>query len=83
MDAIEQKNLTRILLKALECVEKGNDIPSEFANILFPPSRKENELVYFGKDTESSIIANTLYVPFQLEKKILIILMKTKRGKIN
>ncbi len=49
----------------LRLIEKGEEISPEWARILFPPERREYELVYYGKDREEDIIANTLAVPFQ------------------
>jgi len=43
----------------------GEDISSEWARILFPPEKREYELVYYGKEREEDIIANTLAVPLQ------------------
>lgn len=46
-------------------LEKGEDISPEWARILFPPEKREYELVYHGKDREEDIIADTLAVPLQ------------------
>ena len=54
----QNKELIRLL-------EKGEDISSEWARILFPPEKREYELVYHGKDREEDIIADTLAVPLQ------------------
>lgn len=54
----QNKELKRLL-------EKGEDISPEWARILFPPEKKEYELVYHGKDREEDIIADTLAVPLQ------------------
>jgi hypothetical protein len=40
-------------------LQSGQDLPENFKNILFPPERREYELVYDGKDREEDIIANT------------------------
>lgn len=49
----------------LRLLEKGEDLSPEWARILFPPEKREYELVYHGKDREEDIIADTLAVPFQ------------------
>ena len=46
-------------------LEKGEAISPEWARILFPPEKREYELVYHGKDREEDIIADTLAVPLQ------------------
>lgn len=45
---------------------KGEDLPREFKNSLFPPDRHEYELTYVGKDREEDIIADTMAVPLQV-----------------
>ncbi len=40
-------------------------ISPEWARILFPPEKREYELVYHGKKREEDLIANTLAVPLQ------------------
>jgi len=49
----------------LRLLEKGEELSPEWARILFPPEKREYELVYQGKDREEDIIANALAVPFQ------------------
>jgi len=51
--------------KLLRLLEKGEEISPEWARILFPPEKREYELVYHGKDREEDIIADTLAVPLQ------------------
>src|SRR5260370_10251289 len=46
-------------------LQHGEDISPEWARILFPPEKREYELVYHGKQREEDIIANTLAVPLQ------------------
>ncbi|OGX38466.1 MAG: hypothetical protein A3D87_04815 [Omnitrophica WOR_2 bacterium RIFCSPHIGHO2_02_FULL_50_17] len=43
----------------------GEEISPEWAKILFPPEKREYELVYYGKDRAEDIIADTLAVPLQ------------------
>jgi len=49
----------------LRLLEKGEEPSPEWARILFPPEKREYELVYHGKDREEDIIADTLAVPLQ------------------
>ncbi len=49
----------------IRLLEKGEEISPEWARILFPPEKREYELVYHGKDREEDIIADTLAVPLQ------------------
>jgi DNA modification methylase len=49
----------------LRLLEKGEELSPEWARILFPPEKREYELVYHGKDREEDIIADTLAVPLQ------------------
>ena len=46
-------------------LQKGEELSPEWARILFPPEKREYELVYHGKEREEDIIANTLTVPLQ------------------
>jgi len=41
------------------------ELPLDYKHILFPPERKEYELVYSGKDREEDILADTMAVPLQ------------------
>jgi site-specific DNA-methyltransferase (adenine-specific)/adenine-specific DNA-methyltransferase len=49
----------------IRLLEQGEEISSEWARILFPPEKREYELVYHGKEREEDILANTLAVPLQ------------------
>ncbi len=51
--------------RLIEILESGEEISTEWARILFPPEKREYELVYHGKEREEDIIANTLAVPLQ------------------
>lgn len=46
-------------------LQQGVDLSPEWARILFPPEKREYELVYHGKEREEDIIADTLAVPLQ------------------
>ncbi len=49
----------------IELLEQGEDLPYDYKHLLFPPERKEYELVYAGKEREEDILAETMAVPFQ------------------
>src|SRR6266480_5721434 len=49
----------------IRLLEQSEDISPEWALILFPPEKREYELVYGGKEREEDILANTLAVPLQ------------------
>ncbi len=49
----------------IRLLENGEEISPEWARMLFPPEKREYELVYHGKDREEKIIADTLAVPLQ------------------
>ena len=49
----------------IRLLEQGEELSPEWAHILFPPEKREYELVYYGKEREEDILANTLAVPLQ------------------
>ena len=49
----------------IRLLQQGEDIAPEWARLLFPPEKREYELVYHGKEREEDILANTLAVPLQ------------------
>lgn len=49
----------------IRLLSQGEDLSPEWARVLFPPEKREYELVYHGKEREEDIIANTLAVPLQ------------------
>lgn len=51
--------------RLLQILASGEELSPEWARILFPPEKREYELVYHGKEREEDIIANTLAVPLQ------------------
>jgi site-specific DNA-methyltransferase (adenine-specific)/adenine-specific DNA-methyltransferase len=51
--------------KIIELLKKGEDIPIEFQEDIFPTAKKEYELKYVGKERKESILNNTMSVPFQ------------------
>jgi len=46
-------------------LRQGEELSPEWARVLFPPQKREYELVYYGKERAEEIIANTLAVPLQ------------------
>lgn len=51
--------------RIIELLEKGENLPLNYKHILFPPEKKEYELVYDGKQREEDILADTMAVPLQ------------------
>jgi site-specific DNA-methyltransferase (adenine-specific)/adenine-specific DNA-methyltransferase len=49
-------------------LQTGLEVPEDYKHLLFPPERKEYELVYAEKEREEDIIANTWGVPLQAVK---------------
>jgi hypothetical protein len=49
----------------IRLLEQGEELSPEWARILFPPEKREYELVYHGKEREEDILSNTLAVPLQ------------------
>lgn len=49
----------------IDLLAKGSDIAPEWSRILFPPEKREYELVYGGKAREEEVIAETIAVPLQ------------------
>ena len=46
-------------------LKQGEELSPEWTRIIFPPEKRECELVYHGKEREEDIVANTLAVPLQ------------------
>ncbi len=65
MDKKREEKIYELLKRGLKLVESGDELPAEWARELFPPERREYELVYHGKETEEQILADTMAVPFQ------------------
>jgi site-specific DNA-methyltransferase (adenine-specific)/adenine-specific DNA-methyltransferase len=61
MTTLSKKDRQRII----EILESEEELPLDYKHILFPPERKEYELVYAGKDREEDILADTMAVPLQ------------------
>lgn len=49
----------------IETLRRGEELPADWARELFPPEKREYELVYHGKEREEDILADTLAVPLQ------------------
>jgi site-specific DNA-methyltransferase (adenine-specific)/adenine-specific DNA-methyltransferase len=47
----------------IRLLQAGEEISPEWARLLFPPEKRESEVVHHGKEREGDIIANTLAVP--------------------
>ncbi|MHB1181941.1 MAG: site-specific DNA-methyltransferase [Sulfuricella sp.] len=54
--------------RVIQALQRGEDLPSDWARELFPPEKSEYELVYYGKEREEDIIAGTMAVPLQAER---------------
>lgn len=52
-------------LEIVRRLQQGEELSPEWARILFPPEKREHELVYLGKEREEDIVAGTLAVPLQ------------------
>ena len=51
--------------EVVRLLQQGEELSPEWARILFPPEKRECELVYHGKQREGDIIADALAVPLQ------------------
>lgn len=51
--------------RLVDLIQAGEELDPEWARLLFPPEKREYELLYHGKDREEDIIADTLAVPLQ------------------
>ena len=49
----------------IEALRRGEDLPAEWARELFPPEKREYELVYHGKEREEEVLAETMATPLQ------------------
>jgi DNA modification methylase len=49
----------------IDKLRQGEDLPVEWARELFPPEKREYELVYYGKEREEEILAETMALPLQ------------------
>jgi hypothetical protein len=51
--------------EVVRILQGGDELSAEWARILFPPEKREHELVYHGKEREEDILADTMAVPLQ------------------
>lgn len=51
--------------QVIETLRRGDDLPPDWARVLFPPEKREYELTYFGKERQEDVIAETMAVPLQ------------------
>jgi site-specific DNA-methyltransferase (adenine-specific)/adenine-specific DNA-methyltransferase len=51
--------------RVIEALRRGEELPREWARELFPPEKREYELVYHDKDRVEDIIGETMAVPLQ------------------
>lgn len=49
----------------IDLLSRGADVAPEWSRIIFPPDRREYELVYAGKARDEEVIADTIAVPLQ------------------
>jgi len=49
----------------IEKLRRKEELPREWARALFPPEKREYELVYYDKEREEDILAETMAVPLQ------------------
>lgn len=71
MNEKTNENLSRLLQvleEAKTYVENGKDIPNDFCRILFPPEKREYELMYYGKESSEFILSNIIPVPLQEDR---------------
>ena len=61
MPKLPEKDRERII----QILELGDELPIDYKHVLFPPEKKEYELVYAGKEREEDILADTMAVPLQ------------------
>lgn len=66
------QNEKAIQLQALEIareyIENNQEIPNELSRILFPPEKREYELIYWGKESKQEILSNIIPVPLQTDR---------------
>jgi len=54
--------------RVILALQRGEDLPADWARELFPPEKREYELAYYGKERVEDIIAGTMAVPLQAER---------------
>ena len=70
--SITNQNAKAVQLQALEMareyIENNQEIPNEISHILFPPEKREYELIYWGKESREQILSETIPVPLQEDR---------------
>jgi site-specific DNA-methyltransferase (adenine-specific)/adenine-specific DNA-methyltransferase len=61
VSTLSKKDRKRII----EILNSREELPIDFKHILFPPEKREYELVYAEKEREEDILADTMAVPLQ------------------
>lgn len=51
--------------RMIDALLHDEPLPAEWERVLFPPAKREAELVYGGKEREEDILADTMSVPLQ------------------
>lgn len=51
--------------RLIEILRSGAEVPREWQRIVFPPGKRECELVYDGKDRAEEVISETMGLPLQ------------------
>ena len=51
--------------KIIQAIEKNQELPDGYRDLLFPAQKKEYELTYAGKERKEDIIAQTMATPLQ------------------
>jgi DNA modification methylase len=51
--------------RVIDALHHNEPLPLEWERVLFPPERREPELVYSGKEREEDILGDTMSVPLQ------------------
>ena len=64
----EKATQLQALEVAREYIENNQEIPYELSRILFPPEKREYELVYWGKESREQILSNITPVPLQEDR---------------
>lgn len=74
MEDIEKEYLNKknerlqVIEEIRQMIENDEDIPQSFCNILFPPQKREYELVFHGKESAEKILSKISSVPLQEDK---------------
>ena len=58
-------NVSDFNQRVIDTLQRGESLPAEWARELFPPEKREYELVYQNKMRDEDILAETMAVPLQ------------------